>query len=138
MSIYFKSGDIQVCGPTEKLTQDTISEELKKWYVQRAKDIISDRVHVHAENMGLNYNNIRIKTLKSRWGSCSSLRNLNFNWVLIMCPIEIIDYVVIHELAHLVHMNHSAKFWSLVEDYCPDYKSSINWLKVHQGIIHLM
>ncbi len=137
LSIMLEGSSLKIVGSKENMLPDIVKKELKKWFVNRAKDIIIDRVHVHAENMNLSYNQVRIKTLKSRWGSCSNLKNLNFNWVLMMCPMAVLDYVVIHELAHLVHMNHSSKFWDLVEDYCPDYKKHIEWLKVNQGIIYL-
>ena len=118
--------------------RDQVQSLLLKWYKERAKDIIPDRVVIHAEEMDLDYNDIRIKTLKTRWGSCSSLRNLNFNWVLMMAPIQVLDYVVIHELAHLVHMNHSKAFWAVVETYCPDYKTHIKWLKDNVGLLSII
>ena len=79
--------------------------------------------------MSLSANKITVKRQKSRWGSCSSLKNINLNYHLIKAPLSVIDYVIIHEFAHLVHMNHSSRFWELVKSYCPDYKSHIDWLR---------
>ncbi len=112
---------------------DKKADMLEKWYRLRAKDIIVDRVEIYAEQMGLRPNQIRIKGHRSRWGSCSNKGNLNFNWRLILTPIEVLDYVVVHELAHLVHMNHSASFWQLVAVHCPEYKAHKKWLKIHAG-----
>ena len=107
-------------------------EKLFTWYRSMAKDIIEDRVHIYAQKIGKTPNQIRIKSLRSRWGSCSSKGNLNFNWTLIMAPLDVLDYVVIHELCHLVHHNHSQRFWNLVEKHDPDFKSKKKWLKRNQ------
>ena len=107
-------------------------ETLIKCYKLLAKDILPDRVHIHAMKMSYKYNQIRIKSSKTRWGSCSSKKNINLNWALLMAPMNVLDYVVIHELCHLKEMNHSRKFWDLVKKYDPNYKEHINWLKNHQ------
>lgn len=88
----------------------------------RARVIITARVVYWAEVMGLAYNRLSIRNTTTRWGSCSSKRNLNFSYRLMFLEPELMDYVVIHELAHLVEMNHSARFWNIVSQYCPDYK----------------
>ena len=82
--------------------------------------------------MDLEYNQVRIKGNKSRWGSCSSKKNINLNWALLMAPMNVSDYVVIHELCHLKEMNHSKDFWKLVQKYDPNFKEHIKWLKNHQ------
>ncbi len=84
------------------------------------------------QTMGLHYNSIFIRGQRTRWGSCSPAGNLTLNWKLLMAPEEIIDYVVIHELTHLKHMNHSKKFWDMVEQYCPDWKRYRKWLVTHE------
>ncbi len=93
-----------------------------------AKLIIPSRVEYFAKIMGITYNRIAIKSTVTRWGSCSSLKNLNFNCLLVLCPDEIINYVIIHELCHLIEPNHSNRFWAQVEKYCPDYKTYKKWL----------
>lgn len=130
-----------------KATAPLIKSLLEKEYHKQAFAVISDRVlYYHAliygnplpENSGLKcpspysgkpLGTIRIKSQKSCWGSCSSRGNLNFNWHLIMAPPEILDYVVVHELCHLNHMNHSNDFWQMVGQFIPDYKTKRKWLK---------
>lgn len=94
---------------------------------------IKTSVKYFSEKMNLEYNQIRIKGQSTRWGSCSSQKNLNFNWKLIMVPNEVLSYVVIHELAHLKYLDHSQHFWLFVEKFDPDYRSHRKWLKTHQN-----
>lgn len=87
------------------------------------------RVRQYAEKIGVRYGRITIRLQKTRWGSCSSKGNLNFNCLLMCTPREVQDYIIVHELCHRVEMNHSPRFWELVETYMPDYKNSEKWLK---------
>ncbi len=100
-----------------------------EWYREQARSVISDRVKLYAARHGFKYRKIRITSARTRWGSCSSMGNLNFTWRLVMAPPEVIDYVVVHELAHLRFNNHSKNFWILVECIMPDYKQRLKWLK---------
>jgi hypothetical protein len=84
---------------------------------------INERVNYIANTYKFHYNRIAIKNQRTRWGSCSGKKNLNFNWRLIMTPHECVDYVIVHELAHTRQMNHSKNFWAIVEEIMPDYKS---------------
>ena len=105
------------------------TEEELSLITKRAKEYISNRVSFFADSMGLTYGRVCIKHQKTRWGSCSEKGNLNFNCLLMLCPLEVIDYVIIHELCHLIHHNHSRDFWREVEKYTPDYKIHRRWLK---------
>lgn len=104
---------------------------LKKYYQREAKKLVSERIQIWSHQMNLYPSEIRFKNQKTRWGSCSSKKIINLNWKLVAAPIEVIDYILIHELSHLAHMNHSAQFWGLVEKHCPDYMQSEKWLKDH-------
>jgi predicted metal-dependent hydrolase len=97
-------------------------------YKDKAKELFKDKVEKYALEMKVNYKNITVKEQKTKWGSCSSKGNLNFNWKLIMMPEPVIDYVVVHELSHLKFMNHSKDFWREVEKILPEYKLQKNWL----------
>lgn len=92
---------------------------------------IPERVRKFAPLVGVDYGKITIRNQRSRWGSCSGKGNLNFNCLLMLCPEEVRDYVVVHELCHRKQMNHSAAFWEEVERVLPDYRSQLQWLKEH-------
>lgn len=96
-----------------------------------ALKIIPVKVKYFAGVMNVNYGRITIRNQKTRWGSCSAKKNLNFNCLLMLAPDEVVDYVVVHELCHLIEMNHSKKFWARVEQVMPDYKKQKQWLKDH-------
>lgn len=104
------------------------NEELHALADQALKDIPA-RVARFAPQVGVCYGRITIRNQRSRWGSCSSQGNLNFNCLLMLCPPEVIDYVVVHELCHRKEMNHSPRFWAEVERVLPDYKQRQQWLK---------
>lgn len=98
---------------------------LKKEFKNKIIKLI-EKINIHKQ---FKYNRIAIKDNRSNWGSCSTKANLNFNWRLVFAPIEVIEYVAIHELCHLKEHNHSAAYWALVASICPDYKKYKNWLK---------
>ena len=106
-----------------------IKDLIVKWYKLHADKIIKDRVTGLADDFNLDFKKIMITSAEKRWGSCSSRKHLNFSWRLIMAPIEIIDYVVVHELAHLKELNHSSRFWDLVGSMLPEYKKCKKWLR---------
>ena len=107
-------------------------EELAK-LTRLAKEILPIKVAYYARIMGVSYERIAIRHQKTRWGSCSSLGNLNFNCLLMLVPEAVQDYMVVHELAHRKEMNHSARFWAEVEKIIPDYKKHRKWLKDNGG-----
>jgi len=104
---------------------------LERWFRIQAREILIQRLETIKKKLNVDYKQVFIKDQKTRWGSCSSQGNLNFNYRLIMAPLPVIDYLVSHELAHLLEMNHSRRFWSLVESVCPEYKKQRQWLKEH-------
>ena len=104
---------------------------LERWYREQARKRIAWRTAYFARHMGVTYGRISIRAAKTRWGSCSAEGNLNFHWKLILMPPEILDYVVVHELAHRKEMNHSDRFWAEVERVLPDYRQRRAWLKEH-------
>lgn len=102
---------------------------LEKRYRSLARIKIAERVEFFARQMGVTYGRISIRAAKTRWGSCSGKGNLNFHWKLILMPPQVLDYVVVHELAHRKQMNHSPAFWAEVEKVMPDYSRQRAWLK---------
>ncbi len=106
-----------------------ISDREREEGIRAAKEQIPRRVAYFARQMGVTYGRITIREQKTRWGSCSSKGNLNFNWKLMLMPEEILDYVVVHELAHRREMNHSERFWTIVAEMLPDYRERRRRLK---------
>ena len=110
---------------------DLIQDSLLSWYKQHADLKLTEKVKRYAKIMGVAYASVGLKTYKSRWGSCSTEGDITFNWKIIMAPNRIVDYVVIHELCHLIHHDHSPKFWREVERIMPNYAECKDWLKVN-------
>ncbi len=111
---------------TRQLDRDEID-----YLAADAKRLLPSRVEYYADIIGVEYNCITIRTQRTRWGSCSSKGNLNFNCLLMLAPEDVQDYVVVHELCHLKEMNHSKRFWAEVERVLPDFDASYQWLKRH-------
>lgn len=107
------------------------------WYKERAYEKIPERVQWYARKRGFTYNKISITDANIRWGSCSPKGNLNFSWRLIMAPLSVIDYVVVHELAHLEQKNHSKVFWNIIKMLLPNYEKSKDWLKNNGYLLRL-
>ncbi len=108
---------------------DSLSLSIKKWYKNKFKEIALPRVAYFANKHNLMVNQVRIKNQKTMWGSCSSKNNINLNYLLLMAPMGVIDYVIVHELVHTIHRNHSADFWGSVESIMPDFLEHKRWLQ---------
>ena len=124
---------LELISEKQKNFEDTepYSEEKIKSFVAKAKEIIPPKVDFYADKIGVDYNKITIRCQRTRWGSCSSKGNLNFNCLLVLLPDEIIDSIVVHELCHRKQMNHSAKFYNEIEKVFPDYNRCRQWLKLN-------
>ena len=103
---------------------------------QQARRMALELIEKHCQTHNLLPRNLRIKTQKSRWGSCGPKNDINLNWLLVLAPPLILEYVVVHELCHIKHKNHSKEFWSLVADHMPNFLQHRHWLKQHGA--HLM
>lgn len=111
--------------------EDILTMEEIRALAKEAAAYIPERVFLYAQKIGVHYGRITIRNQKSRWGSCSSGGNLNFNCLLMLTPPEVIDYVVVHELCHRLEMNHSCYFWTEVERTLPEYRKYRKWLKTN-------
>jgi len=104
-------------------------EALREWYIGKAKEKIIPRVKIHAHKLGVDVAGIRIADSRYRWGSCTVKNNVGFNWRLIKAPMFVIDYVIVHELAHLIEANHTPRFWNIVRAQAPIMDKAKAWLK---------
>ena len=116
----------------QRETVPGLSKEERTRLQQEVCRKIPERTAYFAEKIGVSYGRITLRQQKTRWGSCSANGNLNFNWLLILAPPEVLDYVVVHELCHRRQMNHSQAFWNEVSAVLPGYKEQKKWLK-HNG-----
>ncbi|MFD2444986.1 M48 family metallopeptidase [Bacillus sp. CGMCC 1.16607] len=112
----------------KQLEDEKIKQALKRFYYQQCKALVEKSIHSFQSNFKTKPRSIRITDSKSNWGTCDSKQQLTFNWKLAMAPIQVIDYVVVHEMCHMVHLNHDRSFWRLVGKIMPDYKEKENWL----------
>ena len=112
-----------------------VQKLLTDWYRNHAHKYLQERTEKFANIIGVSPSSISIKNYKSRWGSCSINGAIDYNWKIIQAPKKVIDYVVVHELCHLIEHNHSPKYWSYVEKFMPNWKESRNWLKENSDIL---
>lgn len=131
--------------PRNNWSAEVLSDEhpallavIRDFYKREAIKTISERTRFWAEQMKLHPQSLKFREQKTRWGSCSSKGAINFNWRLIVFRPEIVDYVIIHELSHLKHMNHSAHFWGLVEEHCADYEVLMKELRESQYLCEFL
>jgi len=110
-------------------------DAMRDWYIARAREKILPRVDNHARNLGVEFKQAKIVDSRYRWGSCTIKDNLNFNWRLIKAPTFVIDYVIVHELAHLIEANHTADFWNVVRTQAPTMDKARIWLKENGQIL---
>ena len=113
-----------------------IKKQLEIYFKQQAEQLIIDRLELISKEIALSPTMISIRQYRARWGSCNNRGEVSFNYLLMMTPSYVIDYVIIHELCHLEHLNHSKEFWQLVEKFCPNYQIAKKWLSTHQSQLH--
>lgn len=113
--------------------QKVLKRKIEAWFKASAIELITEKVERFSDLLNLFPIDINVRQYKARWGSCNNHGKLSFNYLLLMTPGWVIDYVVIHELCHLKHLNHSRQFWLLVEHHFPRFKEAKQWLKLHQN-----
>jgi predicted metal-dependent hydrolase len=120
-----------------KRAQPKAEQIFIQWYRMKAEEVIKERLDIFSAIYAFKFNQVRIKDIRTRWGSCSTKRNLNFNFRLVMAPLNVVDYVIVHELVHLNIQNHSGAFWEEVKKIIPTYKTEKDWLRKFGASISL-
>lgn len=134
-NVYFNCKDNSLYVPFLSLNA---KDKVIDFYKNELKNYILPKAEFFAEKMNLNLKNITVTKAKTRWGSCSATNNISFSFRLLMCKKEVIDYVLIHELCHFLHKDHSRNFWQEVEKYNPNFKQNREWLKAHFYIMDIL
>lgn len=119
------------------LPQKNAKERLVKWCKENAKRILTATTEKYAEKMGVSYQSVTITSARSRWGCCTHDNKIRYSYRLIFTPKEVVEYVTVHELAHILHKNHSAAFWREVERHMPDWKQKRKWLRQNSALMEI-
>ncbi|MBD3245482.1 MAG: DUF45 domain-containing protein [Candidatus Omnitrophica bacterium] len=115
--------------------RDFVQKEVSGWYREQARRVLIPRCAEYARRIRVAMPDIRIKSLTRSWGRCSAAGKISFAWNIVMAPLFIVDYIVVHELCHLQHLNHSPRFWREVAAYSPRFRECREWIRVHQGML---
>ena len=120
-----------------KSNQSNANELFKKWYLSQALKKIAPLATKYAKSLGVEYNQFKTSEMKYRWGSCTPANNIIFNWRIIKAPMYVLEYLVAHELVHLIEDNHTPRFWNILSIQVPNYKKSKNWLKKNGQLLEV-
>lgn len=127
--------ELRLCLPNPNPQEATVKAALAEWYCAQAITYLPPRVAEFAAQLGVKPRGLKVRFYKSRWGSCNRRAELQFNWLIMMAPPEVIDYVVVHELSHLRHFNHSPAFWRTVASVMPDHERQRQWLSQQNWLV---
>ena len=136
-AVEYEFGLLQLAMPNHE-DATAVERKVVQWYKKQALTDFARRLEIFSNKLGVSFTSLTLSNAKSRWGSCNSRKEIRLNWRLLQAPPHIINYVVCHELAHLIEMNHSAKFWAVVASIYPDYKLAEKELKAWSPKLHLM
>lgn len=120
-----------------KASQVEANTLLRDWYQQQARTWLTPKIQQYAERLGVAYTSIHVTDLKYRWGSCTAQSKLRFNWRLIKAPMRVVEYIIVHELAHLIEPNHTPVFWQIIAVQLPHYEKAKDWLKQHGHLLEV-
>ncbi|GGH73302.1 putative metal-dependent hydrolase [Pullulanibacillus pueri] len=140
VDLTFHQGKFIATVPTslsERERQDKLKKAFKKWYNQHGLEKVKQRLALYTEKLGVQPLSITLRDQRLRWGTCTPEGNIYLNWRLVMAPIPVIDYVIVHELSHLKHMNHSKDYWAVVRTLLPNYEQHKEWLKNNGPLLTL-
>ena len=129
---------INITGTTMMIPQEFQKSDVIDWLKAEAEKVLRERVEKYSSLTGTSYSSLQLSDARARWGSCGTKGSLNFAWRLIMCPISVIDYIVVHELSHIAYKNHSEGFWARVKTLLPNYTEQQDWLKVNRKLMDII
>lgn len=139
-SLLFQQGRF-IAIVSAKLTNDEVAEQLSplfmKWYILHGQNKLNERLRIFSPKMGVAPSKLQLKDQKMRWGSCAADQSIYINWRIMMAPMKVIDYVLVHEMGHLKYPNHSADFWQFVRSILPDYDERKEWLRINGPLLTL-
>lgn len=130
--VNIKGRIIEICGP--EIDPDKAGKVLKNWLLTQARAYLPQRTQALAEHLGVGHKlrEVVFRKTRSKWGHCTAQGRIQYNWLIMLAPDGVIDYMICHEVCHLLHMNHSKQYWQAVASVCPDYKRYVGWLKRHE------
>lgn len=134
----YENNRVKVADNLIFLPLNNSKEKLISYLKKLAKIVITNECNDNCNKFNFSYASISINSAKTRWGSCSGSDKLHFTYKLMLCPMDVVDYIIVHELCHTKVKNHSNKFWRLVESYYPDYKNCEKWLKQNRAIVEII
>ncbi|MFD2171025.1 M48 family metallopeptidase [Tumebacillus lipolyticus] len=140
VSLAFQNGRFIASVPrlsTPAWRQERLRVAFRDWYITHGYNKVQQRIKRFAPRLGVNPSKIVIKEQQARWGSCTKNGTININWRILMAPMRIVDYVIVHELGHMIHPDHSSDFWTVVASIMPDYDQRKDWLRVHGATLEL-
>ena len=117
--------------------EERFRRAFRQWCISHGHPKVQQRIELFAPRLGLHPSKVVVKDQQSRWGSCTKNGTININWKVLMAPMRIVDYVVVHELGHMVHADHSSEFWTVVSSVMPDYDERKEWLRVHGPTLYI-
>nr|WP_277987251.1 SprT family zinc-dependent metalloprotease [Microbulbifer salipaludis] len=132
-----RDGFIQLYSRVREPDEKQVQGALQKLYQKEALQLLAEKSRQYADRLGLTFSTVKVRRTRSKWGHCTIRGELQYNWLVCLAPEPVVDYLVIHEVCHLQHHNHSREFWSLVASLCPDYKRLRRWLKENGHTLQL-
>ncbi|MCL1987276.1 MAG: M48 family metallopeptidase [Firmicutes bacterium] len=130
--------EVTIDGNFMKISKNMEITDFASWLRSQAASIIGERVEYYANLMGAKYASVKMSDARQRWGSCSAKNSLNFAWRLVMCPLFVVDYVVVHELTHIEYKDHSERFWRRLSSVLPDYRAAQDWLRFNRRLMEVV
>jgi predicted metal-dependent hydrolase len=140
VTLTFKSGRFIATVPkssSPSWRSEHLREAFRQWYIAHGSAKVHQRMKLFAPRLGLEPSKVIVKDQQARWGSCTKNGTININWQILMAPMRIVDYVVVHELGHMIHADHSSDFWTVVSSVMPDYDERKEWLRVNGATLQL-